>query len=83
MEFRDYYKVLGVERAASEPEIRSAYRKLARKFHPDLNPNNKDAEARLEFQASPCGPVVWRTASTSIFSARRGGRFTTRIGCVS
>ena len=48
MEFRDYYKVLGVERSASETEIRSAYRKLARKFHPDVNPNNKDAEARFK-----------------------------------
>src|ERR1700675_3461358 len=48
MEFRDYYKVIGVERGATEPEIRSAYRKLARKFHPDVNPNNKDAEARFK-----------------------------------
>ncbi len=48
MEFRDYYKVIGVERSASEQEIRSAYRKLARKFHPDVNPNNKDAETRFK-----------------------------------
>jgi len=48
MEFRDYYKVLGVERSASEQEIRTAFRKLARKFHPDVNPNNKDAEARFK-----------------------------------
>ena len=48
MEFRDYYKTLGVERGASQAEIKSAYRKLARKHHPDVNPNNKDSETRFK-----------------------------------
>src|SRR5258708_30150163 len=48
MEFRDYYKTLGVERGASEADIKSAYRKLAGKNHHDLNPNNKDAETRFK-----------------------------------
>lgn len=45
---RDYYQVLGVARSASEKDIRQAYRKLARKSHPDLNPNDKQAEARFK-----------------------------------
>ncbi len=48
MEFRDYYKTLGVERSASEADIKSAFRKLARKHHPDVNPNNKDAERKFK-----------------------------------
>jgi DnaJ-class molecular chaperone len=48
MEFQDYYKTLGVERTATGKEIKSAYRKLARKHHPDVNPGNKDAEKRFK-----------------------------------
>lgn len=48
MEYKDYYKILGVAKGASEKEIKAAYRRLARKHHPDMNPNNKEAEARFK-----------------------------------
>ena len=49
MEFIDYYKILEIEKSATEADIKKAYRKLARKLHPDLNPNDK--EAHKKFQA--------------------------------
>ncbi len=48
MDFKDYYTTLGIAKTASEKEIKQAFRKLARKFHPDVNPGDKGAEAKFK-----------------------------------
>jgi len=45
---RDYYEILGVRRDATEKEIRSAYRRLARQYHPDVNPGDRAAEEKFK-----------------------------------
>lgn len=48
MEYKDYYKIMGLEKTASEDEIKSTYRRLAKKYHPDLNPNDEKAQEKFK-----------------------------------
>ena len=45
---RDYYQILGISKNASKEDIKKAYRSLAKKYHPDLNPDNKDTEEKFK-----------------------------------
>ena len=88
MDYTDYYKILGISKSATDDEIKKAYRKLARKLHPDLNPNDKDAHKKFQ-QINEANEVLsdpekrkkydqygedWKNAEQFAQTAQSGGR---------
>ena len=66
MSKRDYYEVLGVERTCTEAQLKTAYRKLAMKYHPDRNPGNKEAEERFK-EAAEAYAVLCDSEKRSLY----------------
>lgn len=68
---RDYYEVLGIDKSASDDEIKKAYRKIAIKYHPDRNPDNKEAEEKFKEAAEAydyCATLRRDSSTTSLDS---------------
>ena len=68
-EKRDYYEVLGIGKNATDAEIKSAYRKLAKKYHPDLNPGDKDARKSSRRSMRPTMFFPTRTSASAMTSS--------------
>ena len=67
-EKRDYYEVLGVDRGADDATLKKAYRKLAKKYHPDMNPGDKEAEAKFKEATEAYGVLSGSGQTASVRS---------------
>ena len=77
---RDYYEVLGVDKSADDATLKKAYRKLAKKYHPDVNPGDKEAEAKFK-EATEAYTCLLYTSPGRKTNARRSRRSQLRTSC--
>ncbi len=76
---KDYYAALGVKKSASADDIRKAFRKLARKYHPDVNPGDKSAEEKFK-TISEANDILSDPKKRKIYDQRISGGARSRIG---